>query len=68
MKAPPLVSILIVCYNQEDYIVDAVLSALGQDYENLQVVVADDASTDATQDLLLKAMPILALKLTIDLH
>lgn len=48
----PLVSVLIVCYNQEKYIKEALVSALEQDYENLEVVVMDDASTDTTQKVI----------------
>lgn len=48
----PLVSILVICFNQENFIRQALLSALEQDYENLEVVVADDASSDATRDVI----------------
>lgn len=47
---PPFVSILIVSYNQERYIEEAIASAASQDYGDLEVVVADDASTDATPE------------------
>lgn len=50
---PPLVSIHIITYNQIDFIHDTLLSALEQDYENLEVVVADDCSTDGTADVIL---------------
>lgn len=46
--APPLVSIMIICYNQEAYIEAAVLSCMRQTYTNIEIIVADDASTDAT--------------------
>lgn len=49
-SAPP-VSIMIPTYNQERFLGDAVQSALAQDYPNLEVVVADDCSTDNTQAL-----------------
>jgi len=39
---------MIPTYNQEDYIVDAVQSALSQNYKNLEVVVCDDCSQDNT--------------------
>lgn len=42
------VSIQIPTYNQERYIQRAILSALAQDYDNLEVVVLDDASPDNT--------------------
>lgn len=47
----PLVSIMIPSYNQSASIERAVQSALAQDYTNLEVLVSDDASTDATPTL-----------------
>lgn len=52
MIAEPKVSILIPCFNQENLITETVLSALNQTYENIEVVVSDDASTDSTPQLL----------------
>lgn len=52
MNAGPVVSLLIVCYNQQHFIREALESALTQDYVNLEVVVADDASTDGTQAII----------------
>ena len=48
----PKVSILIPCYNQENFIRETVLSALNQSYENIEVVVCDDASNDNTPQIL----------------
>lgn len=48
----PKVSILIATYNQEDYIKQAVNSALNQSYSNLEVIVSDDCSTDNTFEIL----------------
>lgn len=50
----PKVSISIITYNQEDFIEEAVRSAADQDYGNVEVVVADDGSTDGTHDILLR--------------
>jgi len=50
----PLVSIHIITYNQIDFIHDTLTSALEQDYENLEVVVADDGSTDGTAEVILE--------------
>ena len=44
----PLVSVHIICYNQEHLIGETIESALDQEYENIEIVVADDGSTDAT--------------------
>ncbi|MBA3023299.1 MAG: glycosyltransferase [Gammaproteobacteria bacterium] len=52
MSVGPSVSLLIVCYNQQHFIREALESALTQDYANLEVVVADDASTDGTQAII----------------
>ncbi len=45
---PHTVAILISAYNAEEYIVDAVRSALNQSYPMVSVWVMDDGSTDQT--------------------
>ena len=50
--ADPLVSVLVICFNQEQFIQEALISTLEQDYSELEVVVADDASTDATRTII----------------
>lgn len=49
-----LVSVIIPTYNREKYIVDAIESALNQDYSNVEVIIVDDHSTDHTATLLLE--------------
>ncbi len=49
---PPPISICIPARNEEKNIRRCVESALGQDYPNLEVIVLDDRSTDATPTLL----------------
>jgi len=51
--APP-VTIIIPAWNEQDVIVDAVLSALQVDYPKLQVIVVDDGSTDLTLERLVR--------------
>ena len=48
----PKVSVLIPSYNQESVIEQTVMSALTQNYDNLEVVVSDDASSDRTPQIL----------------
>jgi glycosyltransferase involved in cell wall biosynthesis len=45
----PLVTVMIPTYNQAAFLGAAVESALAQDYPRLEVVVSDDASSDATE-------------------
>lgn len=47
----PKVSILIATYNQRAFIAECIASALNQTYENLEIVVSDDASTDETETI-----------------
>jgi len=42
----PKVSVITITYNQEDYIAEAIESVLGQTYKNIELIVADDGSTD----------------------
>ncbi len=48
----PLFSIVIACYNQEGFVREAVESALSQGFPDKEVIVVDDASKDATADVL----------------
>ncbi len=48
----PEISIALPCYNQEDYIQEAIESILDQDYKNVKIVISDDASTDQTPEII----------------
>ncbi len=50
----PKVSIMIPTFNQELYIEKAIHSALEQTYPNIEIIVADDSSTDNTESLVHK--------------
>ena len=47
-KSHPLISILIPCYNVEQYISQCLDSIINQTYSNLQIVIVDDGSKDNT--------------------
>ncbi len=42
----PLVSALVLCYNQAPYVVECLEAIKAQDYPNLEIIINDDASTD----------------------
>lgn len=49
--SPPLISCVIPAFNSERYLAEAIGSILAQTYRPLQVIVADDGSTDATASI-----------------
>lgn len=51
MTSTSLVSVIITTYNRVDKLEDAIESLLAQTYKNIQIIVADDGSTDDTKQL-----------------
>lgn len=47
-----LVTFLLVAYNQEKFIREAVGSALAQSYEPLEIIISDDCSPDKTYEII----------------
>jgi glycosyltransferase involved in cell wall biosynthesis len=47
----PLVSVCFVTYNHAQFVGDALKSAIDQDYPNFEMVIADDGSTDGTEEI-----------------
>jgi glycosyltransferase involved in cell wall biosynthesis len=54
MQEKPSVAICIPTYNQAQYLPDSVGSACNQTYENVEVWVSDDASTDHTPEVMVQ--------------
>ncbi len=48
----PLVSIIMPVFNREDVVFDAINSVLNQSYDNWELIIVDDCSTDGTRNLL----------------
>ncbi len=49
----PLVTIIIPVYNGQNFLAEAINSALAQSYDNLEVIVVNDGSTDNTEKIAL---------------
>src|SRR5450759_2313112 len=47
----PLVSIIVVTYNSSKYVLETLESAKAQTYQNIELVVSDDCSTDDTVEI-----------------
>jgi glycosyltransferase involved in cell wall biosynthesis len=47
----PLVSIGMPVYNEESFIAESIATILAQDYENLEIIISDNGSTDTTAEI-----------------
>lgn len=57
MESKPLISIIIPCFNDAQYIAQSIYSALNQTYPNKEVIVVDDGSNEETKAVLKKLEP-----------
>lgn len=47
----PLVSVVVITYNSERYILEGLKSIEGQTYDNIELIISDDCSTDNTVEI-----------------
>jgi len=50
----PLVSISVITYNSSKYVLETLESAKAQTYQNIELIVSDDCSTDSTVEICTK--------------
>ena len=48
----PLVSIVMLCFNHEKFVVEALEGVLAQTYSPLDIIIVDDCSQDQTANLI----------------
>jgi glycosyltransferase involved in cell wall biosynthesis len=48
----PIISIITPCWNSEKYIEKTINSVIGQDYSNIEYIIIDGGSTDATRGII----------------
>ena len=49
---PPEISVVIPAYNHERFLRETIDSVLGQSYENLELIIVDDGSTDKSAEVI----------------
>ena len=52
MKDDLFISVMICCYNSEQYLMETIDSVIDQTYANWEIVIVNDGSTDSTEDII----------------
>ena len=56
MNNNPLISVIVPVYNVEDYLEECVKSILNQSYNNIEIILINDGSTDKSKEVCMKLM------------
>ncbi len=54
MHKSPLVTVICLCYNHAEFVVEALESVLNQTHQNVELIIADDFSTDNSVEIIKK--------------
>ncbi|MGB8214447.1 MAG: glycosyltransferase family 2 protein, partial [Anaerolineales bacterium] len=52
MNSTPKISVVMICYNHERYIGEAINSILSQEYSDFELIIVDDGSSDNTPKII----------------
>ena len=52
LDSHPLVSIVIPCYNHENFVQECIQSVIDQTYENIELIIIDDGSKDNSVEII----------------
>ena len=50
----PLISVIVPVYNGQDYLENCIISIENQTYDNLEIIIINDGSTDRTEAICVK--------------
>ena len=53
MTSEPLISVVIPTYNRSSILYNTIKNVLNQTWENIQLIIVDDFSTDGTREILI---------------
>ncbi len=51
-KSQPIVTVICLCYNHENFVIASLNSVINQTYKNIELIIIDDASTDSSASLI----------------
>lgn len=63
--APPLFSVVTVCYNAESHIEKCIRSVAEQDYQDFEYIIIDGASTDRTLEIVESLKPLFGARIIV---